>query len=198
MIALGPAETADTKCPQRATNMRQQILALILLFASYGGSSKVRVVTKEELATKTSKHGAVIWLAIMGEVYDVSNGTEYYSEGNGYSVFAGREANVPFITGRFSEEEANQSVEELKPEEIGSLDHWRDFYATEEKYSFVGFLDGDFYDKDGNPTELNKRVQAIVAEEKVKMEVRQREREEKIAERRKKREEEKVAEMAEL
>ena len=179
---------------------RQSVLfALLLLAGLFTASvSAVRVVSKDELATKTSETGDVIWLSIMGEVYDVSNGTEYYAEGNGYSIFAGRDASVSFITGRFTPEEAEKSVEELKPEELGSLDHWREFYEKEEKYSFVGLLEGELYDKDGNPTDLQKKLMVTVKKEKAKMEEKQKEREARIAARRKKREAEVDAELKEL
>ena len=178
---------------------RQSVFfALLLLKDLFTTSLAVRVVSRDELATKTSKTGDVIWLSIMGEVYDVSKGTEYYAEGNGYSIFAGRDASISFVTGKFTPEEAEKSIEELKPEELGSLDHWRDFYEKEEKYPFIGLLEGELYDKDGNPTDLQKRLMITIKKEKAKMEERQKEREARIAARRKKREAEVDVELTEL
>ena len=45
--------------------------------------------------------GTELWLSILGEVYDVSEGTEYYAPGKSYGAFAGRDASVPFVTGKF-------------------------------------------------------------------------------------------------
>lgn len=160
-------------------------LVLLLTLTLVWCADKKRVVTKEELATKTGKDGAPIWLAIMGEVYDVSAGSEYYADGSGYHIFAGREGNVPFITGTFTPEESEKSVETLKPADIGSLDHWREFYEKEEKYPFVGLVVGEFYDENGDPTEVHKKIKAIAEEEKVKQEIRKKEREARIAERKK-------------
>ena len=159
-------------------------LYLLLIIASLGFSDAVRVVTKEELATKTTQTGDIIWLSIMGEVYDVSAGKEYYADGTGYSIFAGRDGNVPFITGTFTPEEADKSfMDVLTHDQIGQLDGWREFYEKEDKYPFVGLLEGELYDKDGNPTEMHAKVAEIVADYKVKAKEREKERERKIAER---------------
>lgn len=44
------------------------------------------------------------------------------------------------------------------------MDLRRKFYADSEKYHFVGVLEGQLYDKDGNPTEELKKVQERIAE----------------------------------
>lgn len=69
---------------------------------------------------------------------------------------------------------------------IYQLDDWRQFYEKEEKYPFVGVLEGELYDKDGNPTEQHQRVVEAIAEGKVEMDKIKKEREEKIAERKRK------------
>ena len=40
-------------------------------------------------------------LALLGVVYDVSRGKEYYGPGGGYSFFAGRDASRAYVTGKF-------------------------------------------------------------------------------------------------
>lgn len=162
-------------------------------------ASAVRIITDEELATKTSTKGDVIWLSIMGEVYDVTAGKQFYEDGNGYSVFAGRDGSVPFITGKFDEDEASKSIiDNLTEEQIGSLETWREFYEKEDKYPFVGLLVGEMYDKDGNPTETNKKIQEIVVVEKARAEEREKERQAKIAARRAKKKLEAEKKAAEL
>lgn len=106
-------------------------------------ANKIRVISDDELSTKTSKHGSVIWLSILGEVYDVSAGWEYYAEGeSGYSIFAGRDGSVPFVTGKFDAEEAEKTIENLTPEQLAGIESWREFYEKEDKYPFVGSYRG--------------------------------------------------------
>ena len=95
-----------------------------------------------------------IWLSIIGEVYDVTEGRDYYGEGaGGYSVFAGKDASASFSTGDFSDEGAKKDLSELGDAELSGIDGWRTFYADHDKYKRIGVLCCDFYDNDGNPTE---------------------------------------------
>lgn len=153
----------------------------------------LRLVTAEELATKTAQHGdgETIWLSIMGEVFDVSKGREFYAEG-GYSIFAGRDGSVPFVTGTFTAEEAAKSIETLEPAQLKSLDDWREFYVKEEKYPQIGWLEGYLYDREGNPSELLQKVRKIVEEQKLVAKDKEKERQEKIKARRERKEKEKA------
>jgi hypothetical protein len=66
---------------------------------------------------------------------------------------------VPFITGKFDEEEANKSTDVLTDAQLHSLKtSWVKFYKEAEHYPFVGKLVGRYYDAKGNPTEELKRV----------------------------------------
>ena len=108
--------------------------------------------------------GSVIWLSILGEVYDVTKGAGYYKKGAGYSVFAARDGSVPFITGNFTAEEAQKPIlEALTDGEMWALDEWRIFYSQEEKYPFMGLLLGSYYEEDGSPTEEMQRVRYLIA-----------------------------------
>ena len=42
-----------------------------------------------------------LMLALLGVVYDVQRGQEYYGPGGGYSFFAGRDASRAYVTGKF-------------------------------------------------------------------------------------------------
>lgn len=119
----------------------------------------LRMITMEELAFHDGNQTETMWLSILSKVYDVSAAPEYYSPTGSYRVFVGRDANVPFITGNFSPEEAQKSLLELENHQIFALDHWSKFYDDEEKYPFVGLLIGDLYDKDGYITETMRKVQ---------------------------------------
>ena len=50
-----------------------------------------RVFTKEELAKyKGEEEGGKIYMAIMGKVFDVTRGKDYYGPGGGYAFFSGK------------------------------------------------------------------------------------------------------------
>lgn len=153
----------------------------------------LRLVRAEELATKTAQHGdgETIWLAVMGEVFDVSKGREFYATG-GYSVFAGRDGSVSFVSGKFTPEEADKSIETLEPAQLKSLDEWREFYVKEEKYPQIGWLEGYLYDREGNPSELLEKLREIVKQQKLVSKDKEMERQAKIKARRERKEKEKA------
>jgi len=100
---------------------------------------------------------------------------------------------LSFVTGDFTPEGAEKGViANLTPEQISQLETWRDFYAKEEKYPFIGVLEGELYDRNGKPTEEMQRVESAIAEGKKKMEERQRKQKE-LVERRKREAAEKKA-----
>ena len=154
-----------------------------------GTKEKIRMVTKEELALHDGKQTPTVWLSIMANVFDVSAGPEYYSEDGPYRVFVARDGNVPFVSGVFNAEEAEKPLSSLKPHELSNLEHWLQFYVDEDKYPFIGLLEGSLYDKDGNPTEEMKLVQDKIASVKANVENRQK-KTANIIERRKKEDEE--------
>ena len=138
--------------------------------------SSSTTTSNETLTAATS--ASTIWLSILGEVYDVSEGKEYYGPGTTYNVFAGRDASASFITGKFSEEDgdSNVGVDTLTMQQLPGLETWREFYQDDPKYKFVGLLiDPRYYDNDGNPTppllEYRERL-------KTALELQQQEREE--------------------
>jgi len=148
-------------------------------------NSQMRIVQEEELKRKKGEDDEeVIWLSILGRVYDVSAGREYYGPGAGYCGLAARDASVNFATGNFAEEVKDLPSETLNAEQLADIDEWRDFYLKEEKYPFVGFLEGTYYDEIGNPTEELKQIDIILDEYKkvvsVKKLARKKEREERL------------------
>jgi predicted heme/steroid binding protein len=142
-------------------------IILLLLLVDDVVPEKVRIVTKEELARHDGNQTNEMWLSIMSKVYDVTRGAEYYAAGSSYNIFVGRDGNVPFITGAFNPDEAEKPLTDLQPHQLMNLETWTDFYENEEKYPFVGLLEGDLYDKDGNPTEMMGKVQEMIKEAKV-------------------------------
>jgi hypothetical protein len=102
---------------------------------------------------KNGRDGNAIWLSVLGEVFDVSEGERFYGEGKGYGFFAAKDASVCFATGKFNEEGLKEKLEDLSDSQLESIEHWRKFYAEKDNYFFVGVLEGTFYDTSGKPTE---------------------------------------------
>jgi predicted heme/steroid binding protein len=184
----------------RSHSMLFLLVSLALLFTS--AANAVRIVSQEELAGKVGKDGdsePELWLSILGEVYDVSSGAKFYGEGGPYGIFSGRDGSVPFITGTFTPEEALKGLDVLDSNQLNSLDNWRKSYEDNEKYPFVGLLQGRLYDKDGNPTEELIAARVQMAEGKVVADERKKKRDEVIAQRKKEKvEKEKAQAAAEL
>jgi len=121
-----------------------------------------------------------IFLVVCGQVFDVSAGKEYYGKGEGYSVFAGKDASRAFVTGEFSVNETETEEERaarpkphdvtpMKPEELLGIDDWRQFYHKEDKYHFIGYVTMDaveegYYDAEGNPTRKLDTLEALFKE----------------------------------
>lgn len=151
----------------------------------------VRMITTDELERHDGKQTSDRWLAIMSQVYDVTAGDQYYGDNGPYSVFVGVDANVPFITGNFTKEEAARPITDLDKNQLMSLQSWAEFYEKEDKYPFVGLLKGDLYDDSGKPTELLGKLDVLIAEAKVENEEKKRLRKERIAKKRRENEEKK-------
>lgn len=129
------------------------------LLARLGGaaSSPGAVLTKEQLARYNGDGGSPLYLAFLGEVYDVSSKKEHYGKGGGYHFFVGRDASRAFVTGEF-EKDLTDDLGGLTPEQHLGLLEWLDFYRK--TYPFKGRLVGAFYDGRGSPTRTVEEVQA--------------------------------------
>ncbi|GBN88596.1 Neuferricin [Araneus ventricosus] len=91
-----------------------------------------------------------LYLAILGEVFDVQKGAQHYKPGGGYGFFAGKDATRAYITGDFSEEGLIDDVSDLDSKSLASLEDWLSFYK--EEYEHAGKLIGRYYNKNGQPT----------------------------------------------
>lgn len=151
-----------------------------------------RVISQNELALHNGRDTPELWLSILGEVYDVTRGAQYYGAGASYSVFVGRDGSAAFVTGNFTAEGAEAAlVDALTDNQLYQLDTWKDFYAKEDKYPFVGVLHGNFYDENGNPTPELERVRRAAAEGKILQEERNKKIRERVAQAKREREEKK-------
>lgn len=134
----------------------------------------------------------VLWLSILGEVYDVTPGRQYYGKGASYSIMAGRDASPSFVTGEFTEEGAAKSLSEIDPKEIAAINEWKKFYVESDKYSKVGVLEGLYYDSEGKETpsliEAMGKVEEGERLAKIERERRAQIRKDKLAKRKKERE----------
>lgn len=136
------------------------ILCLLLIHSL---SEKPLLVTKEELARHDGiQVKGVYWLSIMSQVFDVTKGADdFYKEGS-YNIFVGRDATLPYISGNFTAEEAARPYTDMTPHELWNLDHWKEFYVNETRYPFMGYLIGDLYDQEGNPTPLMEKLKGLI------------------------------------
>jgi hypothetical protein len=138
------------------------VVLLILLSTDAVPEHNGRMVTQEELALHDGIQTKDMWLSIMSQVYDVTRGPEYYAVGGPYRVFVGRDGNVPFVTGAFNPDEAQKPLTDLTPHQVMSLETWAEFYEKEEKYPFIGLLEGSLYDENGDHTEMMGKVQEMI------------------------------------
>jgi len=131
-----------------------------------GSSSRERVLTKTELALYDGSDGSPgLYLAMMGVVYDVSKGKEYYGPGGGYSFFAGKDSTRAFVSGQFDEEGLVEDVSGLSSGDYLGLEEWGSFY--EKDYVRVGLLEGAFYNSAGEVTQHWKDLQGWMEEARV-------------------------------
>ena len=119
------------------------------------GKPTLRMIRDEELAKYTgATEGSRIWISILGEVYDVTGGEEYYGQDNSYHVFAGRDATPCFVTGVFTEEGSKNDINKVPAKDLVAIEEWKTFYDDHETYFKVGVLEGAYYDSEGNPTPI--------------------------------------------
>ncbi|PBK73043.1 cytochrome b5 [Armillaria solidipes] len=83
-----------------------------------------------------SKPGRPIYLAIDGEVYDVTKG-KAYQPGGSYHHFAGVDGARAFGTGCFQTHRTHD-LRGLTESELKGVQHWKEFYANHKDYFKVG------------------------------------------------------------
>jgi len=109
-----------------------------------------QLFTKEKLSSFKGDDNSSIYLAIVGHVYDVTKGRDYYGADGGYSGFAGRDGSRAFVTGNFTEAGLVEEIEDLTDQQISEIWEWLSFYKKEQKYTFLGYVEGIYFDKDGS------------------------------------------------
>ncbi len=117
-----------------------------------------KIFTPEELKKFDGSKGSPgIYLALLGQVFDVSKSPKFYGPDGGYGFFAGRDASRAFVTGQFEEEGLIDDVAGLSNSDYIGLDEWISFYHKD--YKYVGKLAGRYFHPDGSPTEYYRKLQ---------------------------------------
>jgi len=106
-----------------------------------------------------SDNSKALLLAILGEVYDVGTGEQYYAPGKGYAGAAGFDRSEAFHSGDFAT--GSSRISHLDPSSALDVLQWRNFYRTHKSYRFVGFLNELYYDADGRPTAELAAVESL-------------------------------------
>jgi len=78
-----------------------------------------------------------LYIAIDGDVYDVSANRQTYGPGGSYHIFAGRDAARAYATGCF-QTHLTYDVRGLDDKELRGLVHWKKFFADHRTYFKVG------------------------------------------------------------
>ncbi|XP_073943403.1 neuferricin homolog [Choristoneura fumiferana] len=108
-----------------------------------------------QLAEYNGVNKEKLYLALLGVVYDVTEGSRHYSRGAPYHYFVGKDGSRAFITGDFQDEsEDRDNVLTLSCDESINLINWKN--TLKEKYGSIGQLIGRFYDENGEDTEYSK------------------------------------------
>jgi membrane-associated progesterone receptor component len=115
----------------------------------------LRDYTVEQLRDFDGKGTQPIYIALKGDVFDVSSAKEFYGEGSGYNCFAGREATRAMAKLSFEEEDlSNSSVEDLGPFERGNLDDWYSKFKDYKCYPIIGRISTPQVFRDYNSEDL--------------------------------------------
>ncbi|CAE6500988.1 unnamed protein product [Rhizoctonia solani] len=91
-----------------------------------------------------------VYIAIDGDVYDVSEGRRIYGPGGSYHTFAGRDAARAYTTGCF-QTHLTHDLRGLNDKELRSLAHWKSFFAKHERYKHIGWVKHDPIDPNTPP-----------------------------------------------
>lgn len=136
------------------------------LFKLGNGSNQgppLRLLSRRELSLYDGEEGSKgLYLAILGQVFDVHAGHKHYGPEGAYHGMAGKDASLAYITGDFTENGLTDDVSSLSPLQVLALYDWLAFYQRE--YQAVGLLIGRFYSDTGQPTEALVQMEKSLAE----------------------------------
>lgn len=111
----------------------------------------VKVFSAADLSRYTGERNSPgLYLAILGNVYDVAKGERHYGPGGGYHGFASKDGTRAFATGQFTDDGLIPDVSGLSHHDILSIQDWDAFYKKD--YIYKGKVQGWYYDENGKPT----------------------------------------------
>ncbi|XP_053223907.1 neuferricin [Podarcis raffonei] len=132
------------------------------------------VLSADDLSRYTgAEESAGLYLAVLGQVFDVQRGRKHYGPGGAYSFFSGKDASRAFASGDFTPAGLVDDISGLSPLQMLAIQNWLSFYSK--NYVLIGKVAGRFYDEDGSPTEALAQAQALI-EEGQRMQTRENER----------------------
>lgn len=104
-----------------------------------------KVFTPPQLLPYSGQNNMPVYLAVRGNVFDVTPGRNFYGPGGPYQNFAGRDASRGLACGSFDEDMLTEDLkgpldklEDLGGEEMEALRGWEERFN--EKYLVVGKL----------------------------------------------------------
>lgn len=102
----------------------------------------LRDFTPEQLREHDGVHSTAIYIALVGDVYDVSGSSEFYGKDGPYHCFAGRDASRAMAKLSFEEADlaAGRDLSDLGPFERSTLEDWVDKFKYYKAYPVVGKL----------------------------------------------------------
>jgi predicted heme/steroid binding protein len=101
---------------------------------------RMHTFSESELARYNGSNESLpIYLAIDGQVFDVTEGREHYGPGGAYHFFAGRDASRAFVTGCF-DTHLTHDVRGFTTEQLEQLKGWVQFYHEHPRYYHIGYV----------------------------------------------------------
>jgi hypothetical protein len=119
------------------------------------------LMTAAQLSEKCNDKS--LYLAVLGNVYDVSKGDKHYKPGGSYAFFVGRDASRAYVTGDFTKD-LNDKIDDLTDSQVADIFNWKKFY--DDTYTHVGYVVGAFYDESGAKTEQLLRAEQALGNQK--------------------------------
>ena len=118
-------------------------VAAILFYQNHTEKKKLAILSQnnlslslQELATYDGEKKPRTFVAIKGDIFDVSS-SPFYNKGGSYAVFAGKEASVSLAKGDLEGKHLNKlDWNTLEAEELEALEEWHSKFS--QKYRIVG------------------------------------------------------------
>ncbi|CAK4068081.1 unnamed protein product [Aphanomyces euteiches] len=104
-------------------------------------------LSKQELAMYNGIDKPQLYLAILGQVFDVTAGKRHYGQDGAYRYFIGVDRSRAFSSGQMND---GDDVSTLSNKELLSVHKWLTFFASHKNYIRIGTVEGLYYDRYGH------------------------------------------------